>query len=169
MGYLPPLEAWLKKKHRRAGRYKKEWGRRWVHVNDDRGRLHIGKTQGGDGKTVVRVRALAPSKDTLFLIRPALTTPREPHHSPLTSRPLSSPPRGVSVQFSLSEVTEIRVLNPLDPESGGRMFSFMVIQAPLSVVLRCKDTTERKWWLAQLEKRVEMWRERRREEMAMMG
>ena len=61
------------------------------------------------------------------------------------------------------------MLNPLDPESGGRMFSFMVIQAPLSVVLRCKDANERKWWLAQLETRVELWRERRREEMAQMG
>ena len=97
-----------------------------------------------------------------------------PRHASLTTH-LS--PAGLSplrpgrsfVQFSLSEVTEIRVLNPLDPESGGRMFSFMVIQAPLSVVLRCKDTNERKWWLAQLEKRVELWRERRREEMAMMG
>ena len=128
-----------------------------------------GKRKEGTARLWCAFARSRVAKETLFLTRPALTTSREPHLSPLTSRPLSSPPRGVSVQFSLSEVTEIRVLNPLDPESGGRMFSFMVIQAPLSVVLRCKDTNERKWWLAQLEKRVELWRERRREEMAMMG
>jgi hypothetical protein len=49
------LEAWLKKKHGHgAGLLNSGWGKRWCTVNDERGRLHIGKKKGVEGTTVVR-------------------------------------------------------------------------------------------------------------------
>ena len=53
-----PLGAWLYKKHAGGGSFLGgKWAKRWVHVNDERGRLHIGKKPGKDGTTVVRARA----------------------------------------------------------------------------------------------------------------
>merc|ERR1719482_679810 len=109
------LEAWLKKKHTHPGRLTGSWGKRWVHVNDQRGRLHIGKSQGKEGTTV----------------------------------------------FSLSEVSEIRALDPLDKAAGGAHFCFLVSQAPLSVVLRCRSEDECGRWVTALESRAELWRENR--------
>jgi hypothetical protein len=45
-------------------------------------------------------------------------------------------------QFSLSEISSIRLLDPLDKEADGQLFSFAVTQAPISVVLRCKHATQ---------------------------
>ena len=51
---MQPLGAWLYKKHAGGGSVLGgKWGKRWVHVNDERGRLHIGKKKGKDGTTVV--------------------------------------------------------------------------------------------------------------------
>lgn len=31
-----------------------QWSKRWVEINDERGRLHVGKRRGKEGTTVVR-------------------------------------------------------------------------------------------------------------------
>ena len=50
-----PLGAYLQKRHA-SGKafFGGAWSKRWVHVNEERGRLHIGKSKGKDGTTVVR-------------------------------------------------------------------------------------------------------------------
>ena len=49
------------------------------------------------------------------------------------------------MQLSLSEVSQLRALDPLaDPETDGRMFCFLISQAPLTLVLRCRDQEERR-------------------------
>ena len=51
----PPLAGWMLKKHKhKGGVFSSSWGKRWVHINDERGRLHIGKQKGKEGTTVVR-------------------------------------------------------------------------------------------------------------------
>ena len=57
-----PLEGWLKKKHSGSSLMSKKWGKRWVHVNEERGRLHIGRKPGKDGTTVVSARTRLPRR-----------------------------------------------------------------------------------------------------------
>lgn len=79
------------------------------------------------------------------------------------------PGRDGSTVISLSEVSTIRALDPLDPDADGRMFCFMVSHAPISVVLRCRNDQDRQRWIAQLQQRVEVWRRKRLEEQSAIG
>jgi len=115
------LEAWLHKRNKTGKSFLGgEWVKRWVHINDERGRLHIGKKPGKDGTTV----------------------------------------------FSLSEVSDVRNLDPLSKEADGELFCFTVSQPPISAVLRCRNDEERKAWVSSLLERAEHWRQKRRAEMA---
>jgi len=69
-------------------------------------------------------------------------------------------------QFSLSEVSVIESLDPLSPDADGSMFCIKVVQAPLSVVLRCRDENERKRWLSALQVRSARWVDTRGAELA---
>ena len=142
--YLPPLEAWLKQKHTDTSVLGKQWARRWVYVHDGSGYLHVCSRPGKDGALTVSARRTISA--------------RSPANAP-----------AYASQFSLSEEIDVRSLEPLDPESGGRMFSFVVSQASNSVVLRCIDDNERAWWITQLEKRVQLWRERRRADLDLLA
>ena len=72
-------------------------------------------------------------------------------------------------QFSLSEVSSIRPLEPTAKEADGEMFCFLVSQAPIQCVLRCKNEEERKKWLDALAERSDEWRQKRRGEMTNSG
>ena len=57
----------MMKKHKGGGSFLSSgWAKRWVHVNQQRGRLHIGKKPGKDGTTVfalsdsITLRSLEP-------------------------------------------------------------------------------------------------------------
>lgn len=47
-----PPACWMYKKNQGGGMFSSKWSKRWVHVNEVRGRLHIGKKPGKDGSTV---------------------------------------------------------------------------------------------------------------------
>ena len=75
----------------------------------------------------------------------------------------------VRSQLSLSEITSVTSLDPLDALADGRMFCFSVVQAPLSFVLRCRDEHERRRWVGCLLERCETWRAKRQAEMTESG
>ena len=62
----PPPACWMYKKNQAAGMCPSKWSKRWVHVNEQRGRLHIGKKPGKEGTTIFSlsdsftVKALEP-------------------------------------------------------------------------------------------------------------
>lgn len=49
-----PLRAWLMKRNQNRRMIGGQWSKRWVEINDERGRLHVGKRRGKAGTTVVR-------------------------------------------------------------------------------------------------------------------
>ena len=157
---MQPLGAWLYKKHAGGGSVLGgKWGKRWVHVNDERGRLHIGKKKGKDGTTVVRRARARMTTISNGRINPLTVLTRRT--SPFYSCAFS--------QFSLSEVSSIRPLEPTAKEADGEMFCFLVSQAPIQCVLRCKNEEERKKWLDALAERSDEWRQKRRGEMTNSG
>ena len=64
---------------------------------------------------------------------------------------------------------KIRPLEPTAKEADGEMFCFLVSQAPIQCVLRCKNEEERKKWLDALAERSDEWRQKRRGEMTNSG
>ena len=72
-----PLAAYLMKRNA-SGKafFGGAWSKRWVHVNEERGRLHIGKSKGKDGTTVVRARRNLSSPPPLSACAVALHRPR---------------------------------------------------------------------------------------------
>ena len=162
---LAPMEGWLKKhNHSGASMFVSEWSKRWCSINDERGRLHVGKKKGKEGTTVVRANhPRSPPRDAVVRhIRARSIYPRA-RRNIFSAR---AQPMFASWQFSLSEVTQIRALDPLSKESDGRMFSFIVSQPPLSLVLRCRNETERAKWVQALQQRAEIWKVRRAAEMS---
>ena len=72
-----PLEGWMQKRHRSGPNFwGKEWSRRWVSCNDEKGRLHVRKKNNQkDGdlvfsmSDVAEIRALKPeNKDSSGLL-----------------------------------------------------------------------------------------------------
>lgn len=117
----PKMEGYLYKKNKSGGGLmRSSWSKRWVWINDERGRMHLCRKKGQEGSTV----------------------------------------------FSLSEVSVIESLDPLSPDADGSMFCIKVVQAPLSVVLRCRDENERKRWLSALQVRSARWVDTRGAELA---
>lgn len=56
----PPLEAWMHKKNKNGKSFLGGfWSKRWVSINDERGRLHIGKKAGKEGTTVFSLSELS--------------------------------------------------------------------------------------------------------------
>lgn len=49
---LEPMSGWLRKRHAGKPLFGGQWSKRWVEINDERGRLHIGKKKGREGTTV---------------------------------------------------------------------------------------------------------------------
>jgi len=48
-----PLEGYLQKRHQSGPNFLgSEWAKRWVYVNDEKGRMHVGKKKKKDGDTV---------------------------------------------------------------------------------------------------------------------
>lgn len=120
---LKPMSGWLLKRHTGKALFGGQWSKRWVEINDERGRLHVGKKKGREGTTV----------------------------------------------FSIGEVSSIRPIEPTSKEADGHMFCFLVSQAPLQVILRCRTSDESKLWMSQLALRIERWRERRAAEGVDVG
>lgn len=51
------MEGYMYKKNKhRSGMFSTGWSKRWVWINDERGRLHVCKKKGQEGSTVVRAR-----------------------------------------------------------------------------------------------------------------